>query len=110
MLSEPPGLHIELLTDARDPVLRLCGELDADTSSLLTMDAESMVLRGVRHLVLDCAGVTFCDSFGLRAMLQLWDRVQPDGSVTIDRPSATLVRILEITGLIERFQVPVIPG
>ena len=110
MLSEPPGLHIEVLTDAGQAVLRSCGELDADTASLLTTDAGAMVLRGPRHLVLDCAGVTFCDSFGLRAMLLLWDRVQPDGSVTIDRPSATLVRILEITGLIERFQVPVIPG
>jgi hypothetical protein len=43
-------------------------------------------------------------------MLQLWNQVQPDGSVTIDRPSATLVRILEITGLIETFQVPVMPN
>jgi anti-anti-sigma factor len=110
VLSEPPGLRIDLLTDARDSVLRLRGELDPDTARLLTTDAEQMVLGGRRHLVLDCAGVTFCDSFGLRAMLQLWNRVQPDGSVTIDRPSATLVRILEITGLIELFQVPVIPN
>ena len=110
MSSEPPGLRIELLTDAPESVMRLCGELDADTASLLVTDAEQMVRRGQRHLVLDCAGVTFCDSFGLRAMLVLWDRVQPDGSVTIDRPSATLVRILEITGLIDRFQIPVTPS
>ena len=61
MLSEPPGLRIELLTDARgDLVLRLCGELDADTASLLTTDAEQMVLG------IETSGSRLCRSDVLR--------------------------------------------
>ncbi len=52
-----------------------------------------------RHLILDCSNLTFCDSFGLRTMMNLWQSVQPDGSVTIASPSDHLNRLLQIAGL-----------
>jgi anti-sigma B factor antagonist len=105
MLLEPTSLRIDLLTDSKAALLRLTGSLDSDSASALVADAERLVLRGHRHLILDCGAVTFCDSFGLRAMLVLRDRVRPDGSVTIGRPSDTLMRLLEISGEAESFDI-----
>ncbi len=50
-------------------------------------------------MVLDCAALTFCDSFGLRAITDLWRLAQPDGSVTVVRPSQAVMRVFRITGL-----------
>lgn len=98
-------LQIEVPADSDAALLRLSGELDAESAGSLVAEAGQLVREGQRHVVLDCAGVTFCDSFGLRAMTQLWLQVQPDGSLTIARPSDFLLRILEITGLADRFLI-----
>lgn len=104
MFVEPTGLRIDVVTAGGGAAtLCLSGELDADTAGALVADAEALVDEGHRHLALDCSDVTFCDSFGLRAMMLLWDRVQPDGTVAISQPSDTLTRILDITGLAEKF-------
>jgi len=105
MLAEPTGLQIDVSPNAGGAVLCLSGEIDADSAESLVATVGPLAQQGRRKLVLDCADVTFCDSFGLRAMTVLWDQVQPDGSVTIARPSAMLSRILEITGLAGRFGV-----
>ena len=105
MLIHPVGLQIDVEANDAVALLRLTGELDADSAGGLMEAGDRIVAAGHRHVTLDCAAVTFCDSFGLRAMTQLWLRVQPDGSVTIVNPSDLLVRILGITGLAERFQI-----
>ncbi len=95
-----------MFTEASRAVLRLSGELDAVGAGLLLVEAEPLVRRGHRHLVLVCGAVTVCNSVGLRAIVRLWGRVQPDGSVTVTRPSPTVAHILDITGLAGLFQIP----
>lgn len=102
MLSDPTGLHVDTSTDAGVAVLLLSGELDADSADAFVADASHLIEQGYTDLVLGCAAVTFCDSFGLRAMTLLADRLHPDGSLTITQPSEMLTRILDITGLAER--------
>lgn len=103
MFVEPKRLQIDVVTDSGGAVLRLSGDLDADSADLLVINGQQLVEQGSRELELDCQGVTFCDSFGLRAMMHLWTCVQPEGSVIVTRPSETLSRILDITGLADRF-------
>jgi len=43
-------------------------------------------------------------------MTQLWQSVQPDGSVTLDGPSDHLIKLLEVTGLVDILKVTRIPG
>jgi anti-sigma B factor antagonist len=98
-------LVIDVNAEIRPAVLGLIGELDAETAGTLTAHGQALVAAGHRRLVLDCAGLTFCDSFGLRTMNDLWNSVQPDGSVTIAFASDHLNRLLQITGLFQKFAV-----
>ncbi len=87
---------------AREPDairLRLGGELDADSVDALSTTGQRLFEEGNRRLVLDCSGLTFCDSFGLRAITDFWRLAQPDGSVTVVRPSQAVMRLCRITGL-----------
>ncbi len=106
MPADPTRLQIvvRILDDAT--LLRLSGELDTESATALLDEADRLVEQGQRNLILDCAALSFCDSSGLRAMTQVRDQVQPDGSVTIARPSALLLRILQITGLAACFLIP----
>jgi len=105
VLLEPGRLQVDVLADTHTALLRLTGELEATSASDLVADAERLVLQGHRHLILDCVGVSFCDSYGLRALTVLADRLQPDGSVTLAGPSNGLLQLLEIVGVRGRFKI-----
>ena len=85
--------------------LRLIGELDAATAPQLQRRLEEH--GGVTQL--DLHDVTFIDSSGLRVLL-LAARVCSVGELTLLRPSAHVLRILEMTGLIESFRIRPTPG
>ncbi len=101
MLPHPANLHIDV-SAAR---LRLTGDLDMETADSLVAAAEGLVLEGHRDVTVDCAGLTFCDSYGLRALQRVAGLVGPDGSASIARPSATLSRILQISGIADSFTI-----
>lgn len=101
MLPDRTNLHI----DIRDARLELRGDLDMDTAATVIEAARHLVDDGQRDVVVDCAGLTFCDSYGLRALKEVADLVGPEGSASISRPSATLTRILSITGLGDAFTI-----
>jgi anti-anti-sigma factor len=105
VLLEPMALEIEVLAESDATRLHLRGEMDAATADLLVVEAETLIVRGHNRLILDCSDLTFCDSYGLRAMTALSERVHPDGTVTIARPSVTLARMLDFTRLAERFEI-----
>ena len=96
-------LQMSVVIDSR-VVVRLIGELDADTAGSLAASAERLLLDGHQHLVLDCGELGFCDSYGLRALHELANGVRPDGSITLARPSRMLIRMLDITGLCDFFE------
>jgi anti-anti-sigma factor len=50
-------------------VLRLVGELDADTAGTMHRTLARLVERPVPRIVVDLAGLTFCDSIGLSAFI-----------------------------------------
>jgi anti-anti-sigma factor len=107
---EAATLRIHSLHTAETGLLRLSGELDPSTADRLLADAEALLDAGVHAVVLDCHELTFCDSYGLRAMGLLWQRLQPHGTVTIARPSAMLRRLLDVTGLSTRLEVTAATG
>jgi anti-anti-sigma factor len=79
--------------------LKLVGELDVATASRLTE-----ALRGnedVGELVLDLSELTFLDSCGMRALLDLARARNGNGPVVILDPSRAVARLLEIIGVEE---------
>ncbi len=105
MLAEESLILVDVVADVRPAILRLAGELDAGNVDSFVSKAEGLVAGGHRHVIVDCRSLTFCDAQGLRAMTQLWQSVQPDGSVTLECPSDHLIRLLQITRLADILKV-----
>ncbi len=85
-------------------VVTVTGEIDLATASQLSTKLDGVDLS--RPVVVDLSGVTFIDSSGLNALVQLRQKMQatPTPSrlgVVVSRPSTR--RIFEVTGLSEVF-------
>ncbi|MFD0260075.1 STAS domain-containing protein [Kitasatospora indigofera] len=96
------------------PVVEVTGELDYDTAPRVRVALEdALAVAPVPPiLVVDLAGVTFCDSSGLNALLQARIDAQGQGSVLrLARPTPAVARLLEITGADQVFPVdPDVPA
>jgi anti-anti-sigma factor len=105
-MSTPAATSLSITQSEHDqrPVLALAGELDATTASQLATVAMGIVEDGARDLILDAAGLTFCDSSGLSVFVQVAERLRVRaGRLAIVAPSESLVRSLESGGLGEAF-------
>ncbi|WP_405010205.1 STAS domain-containing protein [Kitasatospora sp. NBC_01539] len=82
------------------------GELDHDTAGPFA-DALDAALRTPRAVVVvDCAGLGFCDSTGLNLLLRARTTAVADGSeIVIARPTPMIERMLAITGTGAVFRV-----
>lgn len=95
----------ELTITPADGGFDLVGEIDAHTAPEL--DAAVTAYIGDHHqLRLGMEGVTFMDSSGLRVLIAATESCRArGGDVVLDRPTATVVRLLEISGLADHFTV-----
>ena len=81
-------------------VVRAQGELDELHAPELCELARDLLRDGARNLVIDCQELTFIDSIGLSALIEVHKRAELDlGTVTLRNPTPFMVRLLEITGL-----------
>jgi anti-anti-sigma factor len=84
-----------------DGIATLVAPAEIDLS---TSDSFAQLLDGVdrtRPLIVDCSQVRFIDSSGLRVLVVArQDRVQAGGSLTVANPPESMLRLLEITGLL----------
>jgi anti-sigma B factor antagonist len=82
----------------RPTVVVLAGPLDLHTAPTLYRQV-TQVLDRRPLLIMDLAGVTFCDSFGLNTFLRLHLHAQSAGGrFTVAGPPAQMVRMLAVTG------------
>ncbi|MFF2198812.1 STAS domain-containing protein [Streptomyces sp. NPDC058157] len=82
-------------------VLVLAGHADLDTAPALTraLDEAFTGLPAPETVVVDCAGVGFCSSSGLNALLDARRRAIGAGiAFRLAAPSSQVTRLLEITG------------
>ncbi|MFD7918850.1 STAS domain-containing protein [Streptomyces sp. NPDC059740] len=96
-----PTFDVTVREPRRDPVeLTVTGELDLDTARHVRRAAAEVLTGGRTHLRVDVAGVTFCDSSGLSAFLDVhrWAR-EAGGSLTLTEVPGRLRRLLVLTGL-----------
>jgi len=85
--------------DTGRPVLTLTGSIDLQTRDRL-IEAGRAVLAEESVLVLDLAGVTFLDSTGIGALVELsGDAKEASGELVLRNPSSRVERVLELTGL-----------
>lgn len=79
------------------------GVLDYDTADMLTAAADGRLRdTAPREFRLDCAGLRFCDSYGLSSLLMLRRRTDAAGVVLrLDGRGPALERLLRTTRTLE---------
>ena len=100
-----PTLQTQGLTlsasDAGMPrVVVLAGRLDANTQLSAEAFLDELVASGASRFVLDCSGLEFLSSAGVRALLMLVKRVKPlGGAVSVSAARPHVRQLLEFSGL-----------
>jgi len=80
------------------------GEVDMSSASQLAAYLIDELGDGVTSLVVDASDVTFLDSTGLRVLVDVSARLDAIGGRLIVGPmSPSVRRVLEMTGLLERY-------
>jgi anti-sigma B factor antagonist len=87
-------------------VLTLVGAVDIESREPLRVECHRLLGEGPVGLVIDMSGVTFMDSTGIGALVEVSHAAQDAGiTFTIRRPSPRVVRILQATGLSEIWDI-----
>jgi len=86
--------------NGRDTVLTVSGELDRDVTHVIEEAGEAALASGVERLVLDLRGLTFCDSSGLRILVQLHRLAEGRGVslrlAEVHPPVSTVVEVVNL--------------
>jgi anti-sigma B factor antagonist len=91
-------------------VLEVAGELDMATASQLREVLRDLTLRRGQQLIIDMAGLGFCDSSGMTALITGRNHaVAADASVALTGVPNHLRRALQVAGLDQIFPVHATP-
>lgn len=98
------NIFAHTVTDHGDHVrLVLTGDVDFAAHSALA-DRLTTLVAGGRAVVVDCAGVTFLDSMGLRALVEGLGAARASGvGFEVADPSQPVLRVMELAGTAELF-------
>ncbi|MFB6893223.1 STAS domain-containing protein [Kitasatospora sp. NPDC056327] len=102
----PPPLRATIRREPGATVVSLAGEVDQDQYETVRTRLAEAVRTEPSCLVVDLAGVGFCDSSGLNALLRA--RLDCEGRgvrLVLAAPTAQLRRLLDLTGAGEVFTV-----
>lgn len=88
------------------PVVEVVGDLDYAHAAILRQQVEHLVLQPGQCLVIDLAGLDFCDSTGITALLAARQHALAAGAgIALAAVPANTMRILTIVGLDRVFTI-----
>src|SRR5690348_13246755 len=102
--SQSKGPAVDMMVQAHPvadtTVVTLSGQLDLDTAHLLREVLEPLLEQPVPRIVVDLAGLTFCDSIGLSALAVGHNRcTEAGGYLRLSAPTPFLIKVLAVVGL-----------
>jgi anti-anti-sigma factor len=96
----PGELTVDVSRMPTEAVVVLAGEIDVSTVGRLSGAVERLLTDPPPRIVLDLAGVSFCDSQGLGTLVALSQKARFSQSVLVlVNVRDFLLRVLDITGL-----------
>ena len=102
----PAQASLSVLSGPAYTIARLEGELDIATIPELRERLLGVLSSGVRLLIIDLSGVTFCDVAGLAVLIGTQRRATARGIVVrLAAPRPQVVKLLRITGLDHRLTI-----
>jgi anti-sigma B factor antagonist len=108
----PGSGAVDVMPDRERVLVRPLGDVDIATAEQLERPVVELIERGFSRVVLDLRGVTFLDSSGVHALVQCRERAEERGArMSIILGGAATRRVLDITGLIDHFEIePAVDG
>ncbi len=102
----PAALQVSIAHGADETVLAVRGELDTSTAQQLSDAVEGELRGSPGRIVVDLAGLTFCDSLGLGTLIVLSRAARLQQTYLLLRnPSPFFDRMLDVTGVREALNV-----
>lgn len=102
----PGELRVDVEGVERNFEVRLVGELDMSTASMLREHLLGLAADGGAQVTVDLSELAFVDSTGLSVLITGLKRLrQQGGDMALRAPSPATRRVLEITGLTEVFAI-----
>ncbi|MET8412390.1 STAS domain-containing protein [Streptomyces sp. NPDC005195] len=99
-------LKVTRRDSATGPILEIIGELDHTTASQLREQVTELRLQPGKLLVLDLAGMEFCDSSGITVLIAARNHTQAlRADVALAAVPAHTLRVLRIVGLDQVFAI-----
>ncbi len=94
-------MNVVTAGSARNPVVSLSGEIDVANSVQVRSALSRLVDAGATNLTVDLTDVTFIDSSGLGVFVAIFKRLRSsrEGTLRLVRPSGSVRKVFEITGL-----------
>jgi anti-sigma B factor antagonist len=104
--SPVPEFTVDVVPDRARVLVRPVGDVDIATAEQLERPVVELMERGFSHVVVDLRGVTFLDSTGVHALVQCRERAEERGArMSIIPGGMATRRVLDITGLIDHFEI-----
>ncbi len=99
-------LAVSVTRGDTETIVSVSGELDLSTIDRLSESVNEELDGGQGHIVLDLAGLTFCDSMGLGTLVTLSKTARTKQRYLLVRnPSSFMTRMLEITGVRDELNI-----
>ena len=106
----PTGLSVTVEHIEERAVMVVAGEVEYATAPMLRNALAEIARSRPVVLVIDLEDVTFMDSTGVSLLLQAKERCETDRSrLVLRRPSARVLRILDVSGLTALFEIDARP-
>ncbi len=98
------ALSINTHVENEGTVVGVTGEVDAASADALRNAILEVIDGGAPRVVVEMRDVSFMDSSGLRVLIAGYKAAESaGGALTVRDPSDVVVRLLDITGQLERF-------
>ncbi|HBU11879.1 MAG TPA: anti-anti sigma factor [Clostridiales bacterium] len=88
--------------------LKVKGDIDVNTVRQLKKELEEHIERSPMRIVIDCSDLNYIDSTGLGTLVSALKKVQVyGGTIKVEALKPYLIKIFEVTGLADLFEIEV---
>lgn len=92
-------MELQITKNTETIIATFSGRLDTTAASQLNNDIKPLLDNADKHIILDCANLTFISSSGLRLFLTIRKAtIAQGGNVTIRNTSNDIKQVFTITG------------